>query len=110
MYTDKEEQKAYEAAKKRVEKERDFYIHLVVYVVINIAILFFKEKILVFIEPDEKDAVFFTWWNFGNIITPVAWGVGLLLHGLWAFEKTPLFGKKWEEKKIQKLMKEDDIN
>ncbi len=107
MNMNENEQKAYQAAKKRVEKERDFYIHLAIYIVINIALFFFKTKLLVFIGTDDKDVDFLKWWNFSNIITPLAWGIGLFCHWLWAFEKVFLFSKNWEEKKIKKMMEED---
>lgn len=110
MYSNNDEKKAYDAAKKRVEKEREFYIHLAVYIVINISILIFKDKVLYFIDTDEKDADFFKWWHFSNLVTPIIWGIGLLFHGLWAFEKIFVFNKDWEERKIKKLMEDDNNN
>lgn len=99
----------YYNAKKRVDAERGLYIHLVIYIVINITILFFRYKILSVINTDAKDENFFFWWKFGNIITPVAWGIALLFHWLWAYKKTFLFNKKWENKKIEKLMEKEDV-
>lgn len=110
MNSNNDVQKAYEIAKKRVKKERDFYIHLAIYVAINIAILFFKDRLLYFIDASEKDAEFFQWWNFSNIITPLVWGIGLFSHWLWAFEKIFVFSKDWEERKIKKMMEDDNLN
>ncbi len=104
-----EQNKAYEEAKKRVENEKGFYIHLIAYMLLNIAILFFKYKILLFINADIKDEGFIGWWRLGNILTPVIWGIGLLFHWLWAFKKTFLFNDKWEKKKIKKIIEEDDL-
>lgn len=109
MKNPEEEIKAYQKAKKRVEDEKGFYIHLVAYVVINIAILFFKHKILLLVNADTKDEEFNFWWLIGNFATPVFWGIGLLFHGLWAFKKTFMFSDKWEKKKIKKIMEEDNL-
>ncbi|GAA4274891.1 2TM domain-containing protein [Aquimarina gracilis] len=100
--------KNYKRAKKRVEDEKGFHIHLVIYILINIAILFFRYRILVYINADTKDEDFFFWWRFGTIITPVSWGIGLFFHWLWAYKKTFLFNKKWEKKKIKKILEEEE--
>lgn len=101
--------KAYKEAKKRVEKEKGFYTHVAVYIIINIAIFFFKEKMLVTIDPNPNDKGFYNWWNWSNIATPLLWGIGLFFHWLCTFKKTFMFNKKWEERKIKKLMEEDDF-
>ncbi|MDY8137388.1 2TM domain-containing protein [Aquimarina sp. 2201CG5-10] len=99
----------YEKAKKRVEEEKGFYIHIVVYIVINLALFFFKQRLAILIDPEANNEDFRIWWNWSNIITPLAWGIGLFFHWLWAFKKTILFNNNWEEKKIKKIMEEDDI-
>ncbi len=105
-----EHNKAYKHAKKRVEKERSFFIHLVVYIVINIAILFFRYKLLLLIDANTRaDENFIFWWRFGTLSTPLGWGIGLLFHYLWTYKKTFLFNKKWENKKIKELMEKEDV-
>ncbi len=96
-----EEQKRYENAKKRVEREKGFYSHLTVYIIINIALLF--------INSDFLDDGFNKWLNWNLYATPVLWGIGLLFHGISVFSKNPLFSKRWEEKKIKELMDKDDF-
>ncbi len=103
------QQNIYNDAKKRVENEKGFYAHLTVYIILNIAILIFKQKILVFINADQSDKEFIEFWWLGNILTPILWGIGLLFHWLWAFKKTFLFSDKWEKKKIQKILDEEEL-
>jgi len=96
-----EEQKRYENAKKRVEKEKGFYNHLTAYIIINIALLF--------VNSNFSHEGFNRWLDWNLYITPVLWGIGLLFHGISVFAKTPIFGKKWEENKIKEYMNKDDF-
>ena len=85
-------------AKKRLEEIKGFYIHLIVYLLVNGFI-----TISNLIHLDEGES----FWHFGIFITPVFWGIGLLMHGLYTFNAHPFMGKKWEERKIRKFMEED---
>ncbi len=96
-----EEQKRYEKAKKRLEREKGFYSHLTVYIIINIALLF--------INSDFIDEGFNNWLDWNLYITPIAWGIGLFFHGISVFGRNTFFNKNWEEKKIKELMDKDDF-
>ncbi len=85
----------YNKAKKRVEELKGFYIHLVIYVVINTFIL---------TNISLRSESFWQWEHF---ITLVAWGLGVLFHASKTFGFNPLLGKDWEERQIQKYMDED---
>ncbi len=104
-----ERNKAYQKAKEKVENEKGFYIHLVVYIIMNIAILFFKGRILEFVDADPNDKDLNTWWGWSNLLTPLLWGIGLLFHYLWAFNKTFMFNKEWEKRKIKEFMEDEDF-
>ncbi|MDH7447087.1 2TM domain-containing protein [Aquimarina sp. 2201CG14-23] len=97
---DFEDKNKYELAKQRVADERGFYTHVTFYIVINIIILF--------INTNFESQGFKNWSQPHLYITPVLWGIGLLFHGLKVFKKNFIFGKNWEDRKIKKLMKEDD--
>ena len=44
------------------------------------------------------------WW----FLYPAAgWGIGVLIHWMAVFNKTPFLGKEWEEKKIRELMEKE---
>ncbi|WP_459212668.1 2TM domain-containing protein [Aquimarina rhabdastrellae] len=95
------ESTAYKRAKKRVDDEKGFYTHLVVYIVIN--------TVLLFVNSDFLDDGLKNWSSWHLFITPFFWGIGLLIHALRVFSKISLFGKDWEERKIKELMDKDSF-
>ena len=85
----------YQKAKERVEKLRGFYIHLVVYVVVN-AFLFLLNITM------SPDVLWFYWPLLG-------WGIALVLHAIsvfWGVDRP--FGADWEEKKVREIMEEEN--
>lgn len=89
-------------AKKRVEEIKGFYIHLFVYLAVNIFIL-----VGVFSSVSGNWSNF---WDVGHFFTPIFWGVGLAFHAAKVFAFNPFFGKDWEERQIQKYIEEDKKN
>lgn len=85
----------YQEALQRVKKIKGFYIHLVVYIVINIMIFVTNVQ-----HQKDSESIF----RFENFATVLFWGIGLLAHGLSVFGRNIFFGKNWEERKIQELM------
>ena len=106
----------YKKAKRRVERIKKFYRHLSVYVVINI--ILFGIKVSLYDQLDGQGVVdqgFQNWYSLNLFITPLLWGLGVVIHGLVAFKYlsftkkglTPSFIKKWEERQLQKFIEED---
>ena len=91
----------YQEALKRVKKIKNFYSHLVVFVVINLMIMIVNMQEL---DPGES------YFKLHNFFTLLAWGVGLLAHALSVFLPSALLGKNWEEKKIKQLMEQEKNN
>ena len=81
-------------AKERVEAIKGFYGNLTAYLIV-IPILWW----LNFRTTD------FLWAFFPTL----GWGFGLTMHALEAFGYNPLWGKRWEEKKIRELMEKEDF-
>jgi len=88
------EEKRYANAKERVKNIKDFYSNLMAYCIV----------------------IPFLWWlNFRTtdflwaFFPTLGWGFGLTAHGLAAFGYNPLWGKRWEERKIKELMEKDDF-
>ncbi|KMQ71423.1 2TM domain-containing protein [Chryseobacterium koreense] len=81
-------------AQRKVRKIRGFYIHSAVYVLVNCTIIFGNLY--------ENAANLF---NFDTYATAFFWGIGLLAHGLSVFGADRIFGKAWEERKIQEYLK-----
>ena len=86
-----DEQARYEEARKRVSEIRDFYQHLITYVIINAALV----GINLMTSPHY---LWFLWALLG-------WGIGVALHALTTFGG--LWGKAWEERKIKEIMGKD---
>lgn len=96
MKTD-EEKLRFIKAQKRVQQIKEFYSHLLVYMIII--------PILIIINLKYTPNYHWFWFSM------IGWGVGLALHALQIFEGYKLFlGKDWEENKIKELMNQDYKN
>ncbi|UZO80332.1 2TM domain-containing protein [Aquimarina sp. ERC-38] len=91
---------AYALAKERVIKEKKFYNHLIIFIVINIFIMLVNSKF-------DFSSQRWMEWNF--YVSPFFWGIGLLIHGLRTFNQNLFFSKNWEERKIKQFMEEDTL-
>jgi len=100
-------------AEKRLERVKNFYRHLIVYIAINI--ILFGAIITLYNQfgwEDIHDQNFQYWFMINIFSTPLLWGVGVLIHGLVVFNSSkfslkrlkPEFMKKWEERQIQKYL------
>ena len=81
----------YLKAKERVEALRGFYIHLTVYVIVNLGLFIINMMM-------SPETLWFIWPLMG-------WGIAVALHALRVFVERP--GSSWEEKKIAELMQEE---
>ena len=91
----------YQEALKRVKKIKGFYTHAIVYVFVNIMIVFLNVKNL---DPGES------YFQFKNFMTAFFWGIGLLAHGLSVFVPNWIMGQNWEERKIKEFMEKEKAN
>ncbi|MFP2996684.1 2TM domain-containing protein [Spongiivirga sp. MCCC 1A20706] len=94
-------QQKLERARKRVKDLRGFYSHVLVYIIINIFIAI-GHYIIEYKYFPEQD---FSGWSY--LTTPIGWGIGLLVHGLWVHRVGFSLFRNWEQRKIEQLMKED---
>lgn len=89
----------YELAYKRVKKIKEFYVHVLVYAVVNIFLI--------------ASSYYNDTWGIENFVrwepfsTAIFWGIGLLAHGLSVFGRDLFFGSDWEERKIKEIMDDD---
>lgn len=97
----------YIRAKKRVKDIKGFYVHLMVYIVINIMI----SGIIIYGLMVSGNTFLEAITNFGTYSTVLFWGIGLFFHwlGVFGFKSFGL-GKDWEERKIKELMEKEDNN
>jgi len=97
------EEHKYLLAKKRVEKIKGFYIHLAVYIVVNI----FISAIIIYGLTNDNDGEYGfagAITHFGTYSTWLFWGIGLFFHWLGVFGTNMFFGKDWERKQLEKYM------
>ena len=87
---------ARQKAEARVAQLKAFYIHAIVFILVNIGIY-----LLSFVDGEP------TW----PVIMTLGWGLGLAIHGLvTAISGSKFLGQSWQQKKIQELASryEDD--
>ncbi len=89
--------KKYIEANKKVKSLRRFYIHLFIFLIVNIVLLFN----LIMLEKDESLNTFV--WLILNIM--VTWSVGLIIHAWRVFDGKILFSKAYEDRKYRSLYK-----
>jgi len=97
--TDFRREEAYLRAKKRVEAMIGFYWHLAVYIVINVFLI-----LLIGFNSSEGFS------GFGPYATAFFWGIGLFFHFIGVFGFGFVFGKNWEQRKIEEFMEKDRQN
>lgn len=91
-----QEQELLIQAKQRVEELKKFYSHLTVYIMVNTFLM-----ILNLITDDN-----FLWF----LIVVFAWGIGIVSHGMRAYNYSPFLGKDWEDRKIREFMERNNKN
>lgn len=88
----------YKNALKKVKDIKGFYVHLPVYLFINIFIL------IVSTREEGLRAGLTEIWNYS---TAFFWGIGLFAHWVSVFGQNLFLGKSWEERKIKELMEKE---
>ena len=106
MEQDYTQEASFLRAKKRVKAIKGFYVHFMVYILVNI----FISGVVVFGLTKSGDNFVDAFSNFGVYSTWVFWGIGMFFHWLGVFGFKSLgFGNDWEEKKIKELMEKEDL-
>ncbi len=81
----------YEKARRRVEEIKGFYVHLIVYILVNLGLYLLNR----YTSPGH-------WWFYYPL---GGWGIGLLMHFVSIFGIPGLFDKDWEDRKVEQLVK-----
>ena len=82
--------KRYEFAKKKVQALKDFYIHLLVYILVNAGLIFIN--------------LLYSQGGIWFIYPLLGWGIGIVVHGFSVFGSSIFFGEDWEKRQIDKYM------
>ena len=95
---------SYLRAKKKTEKIRKFYKHLVIYVIVNIFISYFKVTKYMGYDDYTFEEAFF---QLDTFVVWIIWGVFVILQAIKTFKAGTILGADWEERKIQEIMNEN---
>ena len=85
----------YLRAKEQVREIKKFYTGLMFY------IIFIGFLATINYYTNQWNYMWFLWAAFG-------WGIGIVFHAAKAFQWSPFLNKRWEERKIQEFMKEEE--
>jgi len=97
------EEHRYLLAKKKVDKIKGFYIHLAVYIVVNI----FISAMVFYGLTNEEDMSFLeVLSHFGLYSTWFFWGIGVAFHWMGVFGSRLFFSKNWEAQKMKEYLEE----
>jgi len=100
MEFNKDEEKRFVNAKRKVDRIKIFYLHLVLYIIV-VALISYNFYILE--EGPFKNNI-----TALNISVLVFWTIFISIHGWTVFKGKLLFKKRWEDKKIEKILKEKE--
>jgi signal transduction histidine kinase len=89
------EQRKYNDARRRVRALRVFFMHALIYLVVNTLLI----VINLLTSPHR----------FWAGATLMSWGMGLAVHGLIVWSRVGLLGRDWEERKIAEYMARDQV-
>jgi hypothetical protein len=95
MEINNQENELYRMAQKRIKEIKGFYVHLIVFVLVNIFIFLLNSNIF---GSGNVNI------HFSNLSLPFFWGIGLAAHCASVFGPNLFLGKKWEEKKIKEIL------
>ena len=104
MEKDFTEEQIYLRAKKRVKAIKGFYVHFLVYILVNI----FISGVIVYGLMRSGYSFFEAFSNFGVYSTWLFWGIGMFFHWIGVFGFKSLISQGWEERKIKELMAQED--
>ena len=96
MYQDNLENSKYVRAVERVEKLKEFYQNVISYCIVI--------PVLIFINLRTSPGFHWFWFPM------IGWGIGVIFHGLEAYNYSPFLGKDWEDRKIKELMDQQNKN
>ena len=103
------EETKYDRAKKKVDAIKGFYSHVRAYIIVNLIIILLRANAMSLFKGGDFDSLDFqNWLDWNTYLTPVLWGIGLAMHGIYVFHGKINFIKNWEERKLKEIMDKED--
>ncbi|MEM7186739.1 MAG: 2TM domain-containing protein [Bacteroidota bacterium] len=100
----------YERAKKDVKALKGFYSHVWVFAFVTIMIFVVRFYLLPMFGIVSDDEGFNKWVDVNTFIVPGIWAIVLIVHGLVVHRRGTQWLRKWEERKMQEFMEEEDTS
>lgn len=100
MKEDFKKEEEYYTAYRKMRALKNFYIHLCIFLIINMINL-----ILVLFVLQNRNENFWIWLASTVLVT---WSIVIIIEGWSIFGSRMLFTKSWEDRKIEAYLKEDD--
>ena len=100
------EEEKFLRAQAKVERIRNFYIHAIVYIVVNTMITIVKVSRNIENGETFNEAIF----DFATVALWLAWGVGIAFHAFSVYGFDYFLGRNWEEERIRQFMEEEEDN
>ena len=94
---------AYVRAKYRVDQVRGFYVHFMIYLIVNSGITVFK----VYRNMSHGETFNEAFFDLATYVSWIVWGLGLAIHCFAVFGLPMILGKNWEQKKLEQFMQEE---
>ena len=88
----------YLRAKKKVKSIKGFYVHFMVYLIVNGFLI---------LSQSVSGGGWEVFWEWQSYSTAIFWGIGLAFHAFGVFGMDIILGKEWEERKINEMMNKD---
>ncbi len=98
--------KKIERARRRVGQIKSFYNHVGVFIIINGMLLLSRKKMTITLFGREAldNPKVMSWIDWNIYI----WLAILAIHALLVFGRSSFFVKKWEERQIERFMKDEE--
>ncbi|WP_347174465.1 2TM domain-containing protein [Polaribacter uvawellassae] len=96
---------AYVKAKKRVYKVKKFYVHLAIYIVVNIAL----SSYMIIDDMNDGDTFKEAFLQYKIFAVWIYWGAGIIFQAMRLFAFNSM-SKNWQKKKINELMSAENNN
>ncbi|WP_435415171.1 2TM domain-containing protein [Polaribacter aestuariivivens] len=101
------ENTAYKKAANNVKKIKNFYNHLQLFVIVMFVVVLFYGTIITFFEARISNLNSLKWIKANIWINALLWFFGLIIHGIYVFKFKTDFMDKWEQKKVEEIMKKN---
>ena len=96
----------YKEVEKNVKRMKNFYNHVQIFVIMMFVLLLLSDIIVSFFEARITNPNSLNWIKANIWVNAVLWLFGLIIHGIYVFKFKANFIDKWEQTKMEELMKQ----